>query len=472
MEHTNDTNDRREDTAVNRADDGWTKSELERVDLGDCRLERRLRFVAEDLSRQPEYPINVASNDAASTKAAYRLFANERVTAEKILSCHQKKTLSRMQHESVVLAIQDTSYLNFTNHKKTRGLGPIGDSSAILQGLILHSTFAVTPRGLPLGVLSHDCWARDGFLNSDETSADRPLVEKESFKWIKALREVTNLPTEQATTVVHVADRECDIYEFLREAHGINAKYLIRACQDRCLESSEYAHVQEYLKSLQPQALIELDVPTQKRKATLEVRFSSITLKAPGRITKIERLPINCWVVQVSEPNPPPGSEPLSWTLLTNLPVTTVEQALEKISWYRRRWAIEEFHKILKSGCAVEDCRLQTAERLKRYVALFCLIAWRIFWMVHISRADPAAPAELVLTNTEIMTICTLERFSDKKLSPHRMTVRQAILAIAALGGHLARRLDPPPGCTALWRGWQRLASMTELYESMANKCG
>jgi hypothetical protein len=466
-----DTNDRKEAREVHRADDGWTKSELEKVDLGDCRLERRLRSVAEDLSRQPEYPINVASTDAAATKAAYRLFDNERVTADKILSCHRKKTLSRMQHESVVLAIQDTSYFNFTKHKKTKGLGPIGDSSAAVQGLILHSTFAVTPSGVPLGVLSQDCWAREGFINSD-VSADRPFVEKESFKWVKALREVTSLPTAKTTTVVHVADRECDLYEFLREAHGINAKYLIRACQDRCLESTEYEHIQEYLKNLQPQALIEIDVPTQKRKATLEVRFSSITIKAPSRIAKVERLPVDCWVVHISEPNPPPGFEPLSWTLLTNMPVTTVEQALLKISWYRRRWAIEEFHKILKSGCAVEDCRLQTAERLKRYIALFCLIAWRIFWMVHISRADPSAPAQVVLTNTEIMTICSLERFSDKKLSPHRMTVRQAILAIAALGGHLARKLDPPPGCTALWRGWQRLASMTELYESIAKRCG
>jgi len=127
-----DTNGRTRAREVNRADDGWTKSELEKVDLGDCRLERRLRCVAEDLSRQPEYPINVASNDAASTKAAYRLFDNERVTADKILSCHRKKTLGRMQHEPVVLAIQDTSYFNFTNHKKTTGLGPIGDSSAIL----------------------------------------------------------------------------------------------------------------------------------------------------------------------------------------------------------------------------------------------------------------------------------------------------------------------------------------------------
>jgi len=281
-------------------------------------------------------------------------------------------------------------------------------------------------------------------------------VEKESFKWIKALREVTSLPTAKETTLVHVADRECDIYEVLRAAHGINAKYVIRACQDRCLESSESTHIQEHIKTLEPKALIELDVPTQKRRVTLEMRFSPITLKAPSRIAKVERLPVNCWVVHVSELNPTPDFEPLSWTLLTNIPVTMEEQALLKISWYRRRWSIEEFHKILKSGCIVEDCRLQTAERLKRYIALLCIIAWRIFWMVHISRADPLAPEELVLTKTEIMKICSLNRFSNKKLSPNRMTVRQAIVAIASLGGYLARTLDPPPGCTALWRGWQR----------------
>jgi len=314
MEDREHTNDGEAGTEVKRADEGWTRSDLDKVGLGDCRLERRLRCVAEDLSRQPEYPINVASNDAASTKAAYRLFDNERVTADKILSCHLTKTLSRMQNESVVLAIQDTSYFNFTSHKKTEGLGPIGDSSAMLQGLILHSTFAVTPSGLPLGVLSHDCWAREGFCNSDVFSAGRPLVEKESFKWVKALREVTSLPTAKETTVVHVADRECDIYEFLREAHGINAKYVIRACQDRCLEYSESTHIQEHIKTLEPKALIELHVPTQKRRVTLEMRFSPITLKAPSRIAKVERLPVNCWVVHVSELNPTPDFEPLSWT--------------------------------------------------------------------------------------------------------------------------------------------------------------
>ena len=144
------------------ADKGWAVMELEDVDFGDARLEKRLWAVAEDLSRQPEYPINQASHDAAATKAAYRLFDNEKVTPERIFAVHRKRSLERMQKEPVVLAIQDTSFFNFSSHKKTKGLGPIGDSDKDAQGLIRHSTLAVTPRGLPLGVLSHRCWAREG----------------------------------------------------------------------------------------------------------------------------------------------------------------------------------------------------------------------------------------------------------------------------------------------------------------------
>lgn len=454
------------------ADAGWTNSELERIDLGDLRLEKRLRRVAEDLSKQPEYPINVASEDMAATKAAYRLFDNEKFKADKILKCHRTKTLNRMREEPVVLAVQDTSILNYTNHKKTKGLGPIAVSQGSLQGLILHSTIAVTPYGLPLGILTHRCWSRDGFCQSNETSKDRPFVEKESFKWVEALREVSSLPTSNLTKVVHVADRECDIYEFLREAEELKASYLIRACYDRAIESEEYQSISQQIKGLLASALVTIDVPTQKRKAELELRFTHISIRTPTRIAKRNRLSIPCWIIHVIEPSPPAGCEPLSWTLLTNVAVLSAQDALERLAWYRRRWSIEEFHKILKSGCTVEDCRLQTRERLSRYLMLFCVIAWRIFWIVHISRVSPHSPAEIVLTKSEIGTICSLERFKDKGLFPSSLTVRQALIAIAALGGHLTRKSDPPPGNLAVWRGWQRLSSMTELYDSMVERCG
>jgi hypothetical protein len=155
-------------------DAGWATWEFEGVGLSDERLDRRLWRLAEDISGQPEYPINQASKDSAATKAAYRFFDNEKVTAAKLLSAHRGRTLERMRDKPTVLAIQDTTFLNYSGHKKTRGLGPIGDSKANAQGLIIHSCLAVTPHGLPLGVLSHRCWARAGYRNSNETLPDIP----------------------------------------------------------------------------------------------------------------------------------------------------------------------------------------------------------------------------------------------------------------------------------------------------------
>jgi Transposase DDE domain len=293
-------------------------------------------------------------------------------------------------------------------------------------------------------------------------------ASKSSYPSANAIISLEDIPQGWATgtKVIHVADRECDIYEFLREAKDCHQCYVIRACYDRAVESAEYVRVQDQLKATGPQARIEFEVPSEKRKAELDLTFAPVTLKAPGRVAEVERIAIPCWVVHVIEPKPPNGNEALTWTLLTNVAVTSVEDALERLSWYRRRWSIEEFHKILKSGCTVEDCRLQTAARLKRYIALFCVIAWRIFWMVHIQRADPKAPAAVVLTKTEIGTLCSLNRFKDKCLSVTTMTVKHAVIATACLGGYIDRKNDPPPGPTALWRGWQRLSSMAELYET------
>ena len=335
----------------------------------------------------------------------------------------------------------------------------------------MHSTFAVTPRGLPLGILSHRCWAREGFCQSEATYEERFFCEKESYKWVEALNTVTDLPRSSMTTIVHVADRESDIYEFLREAHGRNTKYVIRACYDRTIESVEYSHIQEQLQATPAQAIVTIDVPSQKRRATLSLTFQSVTLRSPTRIPNVERISLPCWVVHVKEQEPPEGTEALSWTLLTNVPTHSIDDALLSLSWYRRRWSIEEFHKILKSGCTVEDCRLQTADRLKRYLALFCVIAWRIFWMVHIQRANPTAPAEVALTQSEIGTLRTLKRFHGMLPKEGTLTVKQVVIAIARLGGYLNRKNDPPPGPTALWRGWQRLSSMTEVYDGITG-CG
>lgn len=458
------------------ADAGWASAELNRVVFGDARLERRIVRVAEELSGQPQEPINMASSDAAATKGAYRLFNNNRVKADRIIDGHREKTISRMKEEPIVIAIQDTSFFNFSSHKKTIGLGPISERVSNSQGLIVHTTLAVTPTGLPLGILNHRCWARAGYKTPEERKQqERESIEhKESYRWVEALRDVTKMAVHSFSgKIITVADRECDIYEFLQEAEKLNANYVIRSSHNRYLQSESVKYLNDFKKNLAIHGRLEIEAPSSKRKAVLNLRFSEISIRTPGRITRAKNAKgVNCWVVYLDEPLPPPGQEPISWTLLTNIPVESVDDACQRIQWYRRRWSIEDFHKVIKAGCQVEDCRLQTADKLKRYLALFSVIAWRIFWMVHIRRADPTASANLVLTTCEINTICCLKRFKEKKLEPHKLNVRQAVTAIACLGGYLNRKNDPFPGYVVIWRGWQRLSSMTELYESFDSGCG
>jgi len=450
-----------------KVDSGWSLKEFQTLDLGDARIERRLRKVAEDLSRQPASPINQASTDNAATKAAYRLFQNERLASEKIMAAHRDQTLARMKGEAVVLGNQDTTYLNFSTHKATTGLGPIGDKKSNPQGLLMHSTLAVTPRGLPLGVLTFKCHARDGHLAPEEASKQRVLEDKESYRWVETLQQVRDIPN-----LVMQGDRENDIYEYLVEAERLNVKYNIRSCNDRGINSPEYTLLQTFLSESASKGEVEVELPGENRRATMEIRYSQIEIRPPVRVTKSRKAKgVTCWVVQIKEINFPEGSTPVSWNLLTNVPVVTIEDAIERVGWYKRRWAIEEYHRIIKSGCTVEKCRLETADRLIRFITLFGVIAWRIFWMVHIARTDPNAPAEVVLTHSEVKTLKTLKRF--KKLLPAKkpLNVRNAIIAIACLGGYLNRKNDPPPGPTALWRGWQQLSSMAELYESIDAGC-
>ena len=448
-------------------DPGWSKRELMDVELGDKRLEQRLCDVATRLSGKPESPINQASEDWAATKAAYRLFDNEKVSAEKILRPHRDRTLERMKGETTVLVVQDTTYLNYDSHEYVEGLGQIGNSRSDAQGLIMHTALAVTPEGLPLGLLSQRIWARNGY-GAKPCRKERGIECKESYRWIETLRETQKLASGPKQLVT-LCDRESDIYEFFVEAQKLNASFVIRATSDRCLHSEEYSKLWELVQAQPIAGHATVQLPnrsiTQVKTLELEVRFAEVTLKTPQRRHKnAAKLPaIALHAVYLRETGAAQVDEPVEWLLLTNLPVQTFEQALEKAAWYARRWSIEVFHRILKSGCTVERCQLETAQRLIRYLALMSIVAWRIFWITHFKRTDPNAPASHVLTKNELRALPLL----FKRKAPYPLdkipTVAQVVIAIARLGGFLARKNDKNPGPTVIWRGWQRLADGSTL---------
>lgn len=434
------------------------------MQTGDKRLDNRLVEIADKLSAQPTAPINQACDDWADTKAAYRLFDNDKVTPEKILGPHQTRTSERMADYPVILAVQDTTILNYTHHPQTAGLGPIGTTAQDLQGLVMHTTLILTPEGLPLGVLTQDIWARpdnEEKLSRKERS-ERPIEGKESYKWLRALQKTVEL-APQGVQVVTICDRESDVYEFFVEAANLNVPILARAAQNRSLMDEEAEKLWEQV-AVQPIAgYLKIQVPARDtepaREAIVAIRFCSVTLKPPWRprLPDHDPLPpITLDAILVQEIDPPANVTPLEWRLLTSVPVHSFEDAVERVRWYRCRWHIEVYHKVLKSGCKVEDCRLETAERLIRFLTLSSIIAWRLYWLTLINRHRPEDPCTAILAEHEWQALyATINRTTLIPQQPP--TVRLAVRWIAQLGGFLGRKSDGEPGITVIWRGWQRL---------------
>ena len=448
-----------------RVDVGWSVREFDGLDLGDARLNRRLLTMAEAFGAHPQAPINQASVDWQDTKAAYAFFANPNALPSQIVLPHQQRTLERMAAYPLVVAIQDTTFLNFTHHSATEGLGPIGGGQ---RGLVMHSTLAVTPSGLPLGLLDQQIWARPESEQGSRRAKQRPIAEKESAKWLVALREsVTMTPSE--IRLVTVADREADIFEFLAEASELEVEYIIRAAQDRRLKG-EVSLLWAHMAKQEVVGTVTVEVPKRgtkpARQAEPNVRVAHLRLQPPQRGADDPGVwlePLEVWAVWLHEERPPAGVEALDWLLLTNVAIENWQAATERIGWYCLRPLIESWHKILKSGCTVEDCRLESAERLKPYLTLMGIIAWRLFWLTHINRQTPEASCTTILADHEWKALyATVHRHAVLPATPP--TVRQAVRWIAQLGGFLGRKGDGEPGITTLWRGWSRLADLADLY--------
>ncbi len=450
----------------------WVTQEFACADLCDKRLDRRLMKTAQHLAQSPASPINEACGDWASTQAAYRLFDNPKAAPAAILEPHTQATVERMAGcGGPVLAMQDTVFFSYGRHPKTRGLGPIGKSNAAHdRGLIMHNALAFTVSGVPLGILSQNIWARqevpeEGYQEKIERLQCTAIEEKESSKWLLALTEtVERAPA--GVQVVTVADRESDFFEFLTQAQEQRAQYLIRARTDRKLvpeDSAGCCRMLEALSNAPALGTMTVEVPgngrRQARVAGVEVRVARVTIKPPARRGQAKASaslePVLVTVIGATEHDAPAGIEAISWVLLTNLPVKGFEGAAEKVHWYGKRWGIETWHKVLKSGCQVEDCLLETGERLKRYLTLFSIIGVRLLHVATVARVRPDLPATAVFSTEEVEALHL--RVHQALPPPQPPSLRETVRLLGRLGGHLGRKGDGEPGVTVLWRGWMRL---------------
>lgn len=443
----------------------WSRQEFAGLDLGDTRLNDRLVDIADAIAAQPMSPISTACGDWSAVKAAYRFFDNDKVSSEKVLDPHFQQTIQRMRGHERVFAIQDTTYLDYTAHPATQGLGRIGNGAHNCQGVVKHTTFVVSASGLPLGCLTDQVWVRDA--SEKGAYKTKPIAAKESYKWLEVLSQ-THTRTPEGVEVITICDREADIYEFFVEAK--EHPFVVRAAQNRRSEDT-YGTLQDLVNHVPLAGELTLEVPARPqrpgRQAHLQVRFAQTTLCLPHRCQQrpeTKNLPrVSVSLVWVIEPDPPEGITPLNWLLLTNVEVSNFSEALQRIEGYTQCWHIEVYFKVLKSGTKVEHARLQTKDRLLRYIALLSVIAWRLYYMTLLNRHLPEADCTQVVTETEWKALYALTQ-KTRTFPKTAPTVAQVVLWIAKLGGFLGRKSDGPPGVTVLWRGWQRLTDISNTF--------
>jgi Domain of unknown function (DUF4338)/Transposase Tn5 dimerisation domain/Transposase DNA-binding len=448
----------------------WAEQEFGGCALPDARLRTRLLTLARDFYARPTASLTQACSSRAKTKAAYRFLDHEHTTMDTLLQPHYRSTQARMRGERVVLAVQDTSSLNYTAHAATQGLGPIGTTANGAQGLQLHSTLAFNVQGTPLGFIDVQCWAREPDEFGKKAQRDRvPIEAKESYKWLKSLHATAAAQAScPHTTLVSVGDRESDLYELFAEAaaHPEGPKLLVRAKHNRKLQD-EQQRLWETMQARSADAVQVLQVPRQgsraARAARMDIRYAAVTLVAP---TGHKGPAIAVWAVLAQEQDAPAGVKPLEWMLLTTVEVNSARQACERLMWYSRRWGIEVLHRTLKSGCRIEQRQLGQADRLEACLAIDLVVAWRIYHLCKLGRDDPQAPCTVYFEAAEWKALTVF--MTKKTAAPNQVpTLRDMIHRVATLGGFLGRKGDGEPGTQTLWLGLQRLDDIVAMWLAM-----
>ena len=481
----------------------WITEELATADLGDTRLLDRMQLVLERLSESPDSSVKSTFKGAAEVMGAYRFFNNAKTSVDSILAPHQDATLERTKQFKRVLFVQDTTELDYTKKTKMEGRGPL--SSVDRQGFFAHNQLLITPERLVLGVWNTQIYARDEAEHGKGAKRkQRPIEDKESYRWLEGYREACCLAQLVSDTqVINCADRESDVYEVFEEWHQrlvnnqVAADWLVRSNQNRRIEKDTnvsededdnlHRTVREVVEAspLLGAITVSLKKKTQYKKvkgnrkktirtprtAELEVRATRVTIRPPYR--KGKKLPkVSFFVVMAKEKDPPKGQDPVDWVLITSIEVTDFQSALEIIELYRVRWEIEVFHKVLKTGCRVEELQLKKDERTKVAIALYMIVAWRVLYVMKLSRECPKLPCDVVFEEDEWQAFWVIVHDGDPDALARKPSLEEFVRKVAEFGGYLGRKHDGPPGPQSIWQGMAQIRAFTLAWQVYVKKQG
>lgn len=447
--------------------ENWVESELAGQQMGDVRLNKRMMKLTENLCRDPSLSIPCANISWAETFAAYRFFDNDKVTFESIMSGHKASTLKRIKSEPVVLIPQDTTFLNFATDDKSKDMGTLRTKNTNQQ--LLHASIAITPSRVNLGVVDGSMWQRDD-TTTGRSRERKKIDEKESHRWLSHYQSACAVQAHSPeTTVVSIADREGDIHEWFQYAETVppesRASYIIRAKANRALAvEDERIPLWDYMNSRKSLGSYSVNVPKRNgepgRDAIVNVFVAEVQLAGRGK----SRKPLFLHVVYLKEARPPAGTKGIEWMLLTDLPVEDFTQARVVIEWYRCRWEIETYFRVMKGSCEIENSRFRTETRMLNCIAVYMIISWRLHSITMLARRRPERPCTEAFSERE-WTILWRMRF---KTSPPKKppSLREATHMLAGLGGFLGRKGDGEPGVKTVWQGYDKLLHYIEAAEA------
>lgn len=455
----------------------WAEAEVRTVKFPDKRLSKRLPKILSALSSNPEASIPAIFNDVSQAKSAYRFFASASVSHSVIIKAHADQSLERMKDLDTILVISDTTSLELEHLKATTGLGyTYGKTNGKTngktgRGIIIHTAMAVSTEGLPVGIVRQDHWTRqEEDYGKRKNRKSTPVSDKESGKWARAEAAVEGqMPREKH--IIMISDRESDVYMYLARKRQQRTSYVIRCIHNRRVEMPE-GKLFDNLESLAVSGHMRVELRRTPKRATrtadLEVRYRSVVIKVPKQLKdNPESQTIETNAIDVREVNTAETGKGISWTILTNLPIATVDDAKRVVGYYSQRWLIERFHYTLKSGCKIEEHQFHTAQSFSNATAALSIVAWRLLYLNYSARINPEADIAEYFSEQECEVFTGLHNKSAKSKTKTKPVLFQAMLIIAGLGGYANRKNDGPPGVKALWTGYQRIMHYIEIVNEL-----
>jgi hypothetical protein len=448
----------------------WAQQQWGDTDLGDLRRARRAVLLGAALAHRPAASLPAQTQSWKDLKAAYRLLQEPDVTHSGLSRRHWEATRQAAQNSNarVILFIQDTTELDYSQHKRTTGLGRIGDDKG--RGFLAHTCLAVNPEPKTpeiLGVAQQKVWVRpeQPFVGR-ETRAQRSARAKESDVWAETLGEIGAAPVG-GPVFLSVGDRASDIFSYVRQARAAHWHVLLRVTQNRVIRtvSGERARLLEYVRGVAAQGRQQVTLRGRdgqpKREVELQLAWREVTLCGPQTGPERKAAGIGAWVVRcwtAAEQGPA-----LEWVLVTTVPVASVTAACLVTQWYSRRWLVEEYHKCVKSGCAMEERQLETGEGLMRLLGLLGVVAVRLLQVREVSRSEGERAAVEVVPR-ELVALLLVQLKMPARAE--EVTVGEFWRGVGRLGGHIGRQGDGLPGWQTIWRGWERLQDMAWGYQA------